>query len=392
MRNSYGYSAYRGRSGAKTVLTVVAVVLLILLLLLVGFFFFAQRYVVYYDDGSVHFEFPWTTQAEATPTPVPTPSQDLVVVTTEPSATPSPAPAGLPVLVELPLSSLTEGTAQAEVTAAGGSAALFTLKNEKGHLAYASSQPWAQYAQVTETDPAVNEAITSALAGDELYAVAKICCFKDDDTPYYYGRSNGLRTGNGNWRDETGSRWFSPAAQGARDYIIGICQEVAALGFDELWLDYCFFPAAGRLANIVRNDAYNDATLEDDLEEFCRQLRDALDADHPGLKVSLTVSPALFSEEANPSGQTWELLSTYADRIYFTSPPEQAEDPAALSSVSSAIVLPFAPGDIIYFGSEDPLADVGRVITPQVKCLLLHKQIFGQRVPFIRCVSPQNVI
>ncbi|MDE6107315.1 MAG: hypothetical protein K2F83_01400, partial [Oscillospiraceae bacterium] len=71
MRNSYGYDSYRGRSTAKTVLTALVVVLLVILLLVVGFFVFAQRYVVYYDDGSVHIEFPWTVQA--TPTPIPTP-------------------------------------------------------------------------------------------------------------------------------------------------------------------------------------------------------------------------------------------------------------------------------------------------------------------------------
>lgn len=363
MRNSYGYDSYRGRSGARTVLTVLAVVLLVLLLLLVGFFFLAQRYVVYYDDGSVHFEFPWSTQAQATPTPLPTPDQPVVVVTPEPTPEPTPAPF-LPLLVELPISSLTGGTAAQEVASAGGNAALFTMKAENGHLAYTSAEGWANYAKVTQTDPDLNGAISDALAAQDLYTVARVSCFKDDDTPYYYGRSNGLRTGNGNWRDETGSRWFSPAAQGARDYIIGICREVAALGFDEIWLDYCFFPAAGRLTTITRNAAYNDDTLTEDLEEFYRQLREALTADYPDLKISMTVAPDLMSGQLDPSsGQTWELLGSYADRVYMGPGEIAPEDPFFPGGDASSW---FSHEDVVTFGRKNPLFEISGQVLPTV--------------------------
>lgn len=346
MRNSYGYDSYRGRSGARTVLTVLIVVLLILLILAVGFFIFAQRYVVYYDDGSVHFEFPWTTRAE--PTPTPTPEQPpVVVMTPEPTVEPTAEPVVLPLLVELPVSSLVEDTAAAEVAAAGGNAALFTMKAENGHLAYVSAEPWANYAKVTETDPALNEAIAAALEGDELYAVARVCCFKDDDTPYYYGRSNGLRAGNGNWRDETGSRWFSPAAQGTRDYLTNICLELCALGFDEIWLDYCTFPIAGRLDNILRNDAYNDDTLSEDLEGFYAQLHDALKEAYPAVKLSLSTTARCLSGDAgDKSGQTLEQLKAYADRIYVTEPGGEWDYKALPEA------LGFSEDQIIYLPTE----------------------------------------
>lgn len=356
MRNSYGYDSYRGRSTARTVLTVLIVVLLILLLLVIGFFVFAQRYVVYYDDGSVHFEFPWNTQAQPTPAPTPTPEQ-LVVVTPEPTVEPTAEPVTLPLLVELPVSSLIGDTAAAEVHAAGGNAALFTMKAENGHLAYVSAEPWANYAKVTETDPDLNGAISAALEGDELYAVARVCCFKDDDTPYYYGRSNGLRVGNGNWRDETGSRWFSPAAQGARDYITNICLEVASLGFDEIWLDYCTFPIAGRIDNILRGDAYNDGTLTEDLEGFYAQLHNALAQTYPGVKLSFTASPTMLAgTDNNPSGQTPEQLKAYADRIYLSPAPEGDDYSFILE------MLDFSPENTIYFGEDDLPETAGRVL------------------------------
>lgn len=356
MRNSYGYDSYRGRSTARTVLTVLIVVLLVLLLLVVGFFLFAQRYVVYYDDGSVHFEFPWTTQSR--PTPTPTPEQPpVVVMTPDPTVEPTVEPVTLPLLVELPVSSLIEDTAAAEVTAAGGNAALFTMKAENGHMAYHSAEGWANYAQVTETDPDLNEAIAAALEGDDLYAVARVCCFKDDDTPYYYGRSNGLRDNNGNWRDETGSRWFSPAAQGARDYITNICLELCSLGFDEIWLDYCTFPIAGRIDRILRGDAYNDGTLTEDLEGFYAQLHDALSQAYPGVKLSLTAAPTMLAgTDNNPSGQTPEQLKAYADKIYL-SPALEGDDYSFILDT-----LGFSPENVVYFGGEDLPETVGRVL------------------------------
>lgn len=362
MRNSYGYNSYRGRSGIRTVLTVLIVVLLIILLLAVGFFVFAQRYVVYYDDGSVHFEFPWTLQAQSTP--MPTPEIPTVVVTPEaspePTPEPTPEPVTLPLLVELPVSSLLDGTANREVASAGGTGALFTMKAESGLLSYVSVHPWAVYAKATQTDSDLNDAIAAALEGDSLYAVAKVSCFKDDTAPYYYGRSNGLRTGSdGNWRDGTGSRWFSPAATAARSYLTDLCLELCALGFDEIWIDYATFPITGNLATIVRGDAYNDDTLAEDLEGFYAQLHGAISQAYPAVKLSITAASTLLTgAEDDPSGQTLEQLKTYADRIYLSPAPEGTDYAAALEE------LGFSPENVIYFGGEDLPETAGRVITP----------------------------
>ncbi|MBP3521845.1 MAG: hypothetical protein J6J87_10945 [Oscillospiraceae bacterium] len=259
--------------------------------------------------------------------------------------------------MELPISSLTGGTAVQEVANAGGNAALFTMKAENGHLAYVSAEGWANYAKVTQTDPDLNGAITEALASQELYAVARVSCFKDDDTPYYYGRSNGLRTGNGNWRDETGSRWFSPAIPATRNYITNICLELAALGFDEIWLDYCTFPTQGRLASITRNAAYNDATLVQDLEGFYTQVHDALTETYPDVKLSFTASAGLLSGAENePSGQTLAQLTTYADRIYLTPAPEGSDYTEALEA------LAFPADSLIYFGGGDLPETAGQVL------------------------------
>lgn len=358
MRNTYGYSSYRGRSAGKTILTAVAIVLFAVLILLVGFFTFAQKYVVYYDDGRVRFEFPWTVEATPTPTPEPTPSDSLVLVT--PTPEPTPEPVTIPTAVELPLSALTDGTAEAQVTAANGTMAVFTLKDGEGKLSYTSENEWANWAKVCETDPDLNAELSQALTDTELYTVARVYCFKDNQTPYYYGRANGLRYGeNGNWRDSDGSRWFSPAAEGARAYLTDLCLEICALGFDELWLDYCTFPTNGNTASIVRNANYNVSTLTEDLEGFYAQLTAAVREAYPNVTISLTASTQLMvGDSENVSGQTLDQLSRYADRIYLTAPAEEQDYSAALAE------LDFTEEQILYFGSDGLSAEAGRVIAP----------------------------
>lgn len=359
MRKSYGYSSYRGRSAAKTVLTAVAILLLAVLVLLVGFFVFAQKYVVYYDDGRVRFEFPWLTDTTPTPTPDTAESELPVIVTPTPTPEPTPTPVTVPVAVELPLSALTEGSAAETVSAAGGTMAVFTLKDGSGQLAYASQNAWATWAKVCETDPTVNETLSAALSDSSLYTVARVYCFKDDQTPYYYGRANGLRYGeNGNWRDSDGSRWFSPAAEGARDYLTELCLEIAALGFNELWLDYCTFPTNGNPATIVRNANYDPATLTADLDGFYAQVTEAVRATYPDVKISFTASAPMMAGEENQSGQTVAQLARYADRVYLAAPTEERDYTAALEE------LGFSEENVLYFGAADSDPAVGRVVTP----------------------------
>lgn len=358
MRTSYGYSSYRGRSTGKTILTAVAVLLLVVLVLLLGFFAFAQKYVVYYDDGRVRFEFPWMTEVEPTSTPDTVESELPVIVTPTATPEPTPTPVTVPLAVELPLSALTDGSAAETVAAAGGTMAVVTMKDGSGQLAYASQNAWATWAKVCETDTAVNEGIQSALRDSALYTVARVYCFKDDQTPYYYGRANGLRYGeNGNWRDSDGSRWFSPAAEGARDYLTEICLELAALGFDELWLDYCTFPTNGNTATIVRNDNYNVNTLTADLDGFYEQLTEAVRATYPNVKISLTADPKRMAGEESASGQTVAQLAKYADRVYLAAPTEGQDYTSALEELGCSAE------NVLYFGGEQD-SESGWVVTP----------------------------
>ena len=317
MRTSYGYDTYRGRTRLQTFLTVLIVLLLVVLLLAVGAFFFLQRYMVYTDDGQAHLELPFF-QKEDEP-PVPTQNQPLVIVTPEPGETAEVQPSldpgkEIPAIVPVSLfrAAVTEGSAQRLVTNAGGNAALLNMKANDGTLGYVSALPRAISAGTSSADPNLRGQIL-AITGSELYTIARISCFKDNLTPKT-DNSLAIKTNSGyNWQDGDGTRWMNPTVPEVREYVRGVCVELADLGFDEILLDNSAWPTTGHLEYIKVGEAYDPANLAATVEAFYREVREALKDKDVLLSVSVNAS-ALAG--ADSSGQTAELLGQYVDRVY----------------------------------------------------------------------------
>ena len=119
--------------------------------------------------------------------------------------------------------------------------------------------------------------------------------------------------------------WLDPAQPQVQSYLIGLCRELAQLGFDEILLTDCGFPTQGDLDSLRAVEE-----KEETLETFCRQLQGAL-ADTP---VTLSVMGQRDSVTADPvSGQTTALLATFG-RVW-----TQAEDQEALAAFDP-VVLP----------------------------------------------------
>ena len=318
MRTSYGYDTYRGRTKLQTALTVLIVILLVVLLLAVCAFFFLQRYMVYTDDGQARLELPFL-QRETPEPPVPTQDQPLVIVTPEPAATatpePTPAPPEIPAIAPVSLfrASVTEGSAQRLVTAAGGNAALLNMKANDGSLGYVSSLPRAVSAGTSAAEPALNEQIL-AVTGSELYTIARVSCFKDNLAPKM-DNSLAIKTNSGyNWRDGDDERWMNPTVPAARQYVTDICVELADMGFDEILLDNSGWPATGHLDYIKLGESYDPANLTPAVETFYREVREALK--EKDVLLSVSVEAGELNGDSALSGQTAALLAQYADRVY----------------------------------------------------------------------------
>lgn len=318
MKTVYGYDTYRGRSKLQTALTVLIVILLVVLLLAVAAFFFLQRYMVYTDDGQAHLELPFL-QRETPPPPAPTQSQSLIIVTAEPTESVTPEPSSAPVEVPAvaPVSlfraAVTEGSAQRLVTAAGGNAALLNMKANDGSLGYVSALPRAISAGTSSADPALNGKIL-ALTGSELYTIARVSCFKDNLAPKV-DNTLAIRTNSGyNWRDGEETRWMNPSLSPVREYVAGICGELAELGFDEILLDNAGWPTTGHLDYIKAGEDYPVDDLAAPVEAFYQEVREALkDRD---VLLSVSVNAAALTGADGNSGQTAALLGQYADRVY----------------------------------------------------------------------------
>lgn len=329
MRRGYGYDTYRGRSRLRTALTVLIVALLIVLAAAVAAFFLLQKYVVYTDDGRARLEVPFFQQQTAPAVSSGDGEPPVVVVTAEPAPEPTPAPALL--VLSLPRSALTDGTAAAQAEAAGAGAVCFDMKADDGTLGYVSALPAAVSLGTSAAEPGLNEAI-SALNASGLYTVARVSCFRDNLAPRT-DNSLAVRTNSGyNWRDAGDIRWMNPAVEAARDYVAGVCRELAALGFDEIVLDNACYPVDGRLDYIRRGATYDTANLSQPLDLFYAQVKEAL-ADTPQVTLSITASRAALTGAAGDlSGQTPELLARSAQRLWTPAAEWEGADAAAFTA------------------------------------------------------------
>lgn len=320
----YGYGSYRGRNRVRTFLLILIAALCLVLVLAVVGFFLLEPYIIYTSDG-IRLEFPAgggrepdqaiVVEPEATP--------PLLVVTPEP--TPEPAAADFRAVL-LPRTALTDGTAAAQMEAAGATAAVFDMKADDGTLGYISDLALAKRAEASAADPGLNEAIR-ALNSGEIYTVARVSCFRDNKLPYHYNAA-ALRTGAGNWRDSAGIRWLSPAVADSRQYVAGICAELAALGFDEIVLDYAAFPTAeqGRLSSLIVGERYPSGAFDTAIDTFYGEVKAAL-APYPDTTLSiLTTEAVLDGDPGNLSGQTAALLAAHAGRVWAPAPVRSISD------------------------------------------------------------------
>jgi len=348
----------------KSALTVVAVVLVVILALLVAAFFLLQGRIYYTDDGQAHVDLPAIFQsARETPEPPAESAPALVVVTPEPTPEPTPTPEPSLQAVLLPSAALTDGTAADQVAAAKGTAAVFDMKSDEGLLGYVSENGWAVNSGASWKRAGLNEAI-AALNETGLYTIARVACFRDNLAPRMNNRLS-IRSSVGNWRDYDVIRWLSPSVAESRAYLADVCRELAALGFDEIWLDYAGYPAEGNLDFITVGDRYDPEDLTGPVETFYGEVREAL-ADYPQVKLGISCAPgALLEEAGDKSGQTPAVLGEYADRLWLPA-PEDAE--TARSCERAAEALGLSPGAVVYTGEgEETQGGAGRLVTPEEK-------------------------
>jgi len=314
---------YRGRRTATDILKLIAVILGVLVVLAVAGVLYLQKYVVYTDEGA-KLELPPFLQVlrgedredPGASASLPDPGDLSIDIQpagsqSEPQPPVETEPAGF--ALALPVSAVLDGTAAGKLAEAGADALVLEMKSQDGKLAWLSNERIAGRARVNGTQ-AVNDALKQWNAG-EVYTIARVCCYRDDSAPYYHN-SLALRRGNGNWKDELGLRWLSPAKEQNRAYIAGLCGELAAMGFDEIVLEQFHFPIQGSVDKITVGEAYDAAQFTAQVEALLTQARQAVEP--YGTKISLRLERDTLAGAESLSGMTAQLAEQYAHRVWVT--------------------------------------------------------------------------
>lgn len=329
-RSRSSYSGYRGRRTINDILRLIAIVLAVLVAVMIVSLFLGQSYIVFTDSG-LRLDLPFLQKMS--PAPVDSGSISVVV---QPSSSEPEEPVQLPekeqsemLALQLPLGSILDDTAAQKLKQAGANALILNMKDENGQLGWVSRQDLAVQAGVNSKEAGVNEAMEAWNEG-EVYTVARVCCFRDNTVPYQRN-DVALRAGYGNWRDEQKMRWLNPDSADARAYLIGLCEELAELGFDEILLDCCGFPTQGKVNAIVKNGSYKSGQFSQTVETFLNEVYRALEP--YGTVLSLRVQRAVLTGEDTGSGLTAVGLEKFAGRVWMA---EDAEEPSLVDLLAGA--------------------------------------------------------
>ena len=229
----------------------------------------------------------------------PTPAQQAVLSTEVTETVDKPFQ-----VIPLPLTQLD----QAGEAAGEGKSLLLAMKAEDGSLGYISALPLAADCGASSGVAQRNQALWQLNQREGVYTIAQVSCLRDGTLANYDRRLALCRPSGSVWRDPDKLAWLDPTEEGVQDYLIGICTELAQLGFDEILLTNCAYPTQGDLASLGETGD-RDAQLE----AFCRRLQGAL-ADYPVL-VSIQGSGD-FAQKGSQSGQTAALLASFPGRVW----------------------------------------------------------------------------
>ena len=362
-RDRYGYHTYYGGGGPSPVIKVIVIVLAVVVLSLILTIVGLQRYMVYSSDGG-KLVLPWAQRTDEDGSGVPdrkdagqqqdkapggdgrkeqepnvadvVPEDDKDKQTKKQAEQAEQekkkaqarekqqedAEAEEPDIVVSAISATREdllnGSAVQRLKDQKANAVVVEMKDPYGALSYVSKQPLAQELGTSlEGEQDVLENILFLLKLRGVYTIAYVDCFEDaalgNQKDYSIITIRGYRWPGPN-KD---IRWGSPTNARVRDYLTGIVEELAALGFDEVMLYNAGYPAEGNLNYIRQDEEYDPTQFPDTIRKFYKKAAKA--ARKHGAKLSVVSDPdTITSGENANSGQTLKNL-TKADRVWVES-------------------------------------------------------------------------
>ncbi|MBS0519957.1 MAG: carboxypeptidase regulatory-like domain-containing protein [Proteobacteria bacterium] len=194
----------------------------------------------------------------------------------------------------------------------GLNALVIDLKGDRGLIPYPSSLPLAAKsgAQKLRTIPDL-KALVADLKGRGIYLIARIVVFKDD--PLVSARPDWAirNAGGGIWKDREGLAWIDPFRKDAWDYTLGVAEEAAAAGFDEIQFDYVRFPDA---VGLVFSQPSTEASRVEAITGFLREAKRRLAPYNVFVAIDI-FGYVCWNRDDTGIGQRLEDLATVVDYI-----------------------------------------------------------------------------
>ena len=296
-----GYSGYHGRRKKQKVLITLV---LIVAVLLCGAFLLLQDYFVYDDSGKISLDLPFFDRGGEDS---PTVDEDEVTIDI---VTPDEKPSSLREVKELHArmvgSLVLKRNPEKTLESTPEEDIVIEVKRVNGSITYASEANIPEEVDVTGGDTMTN--LKAILAGDK-YVVGRMSTFCDSYFVRAYRDAALCRDNGGYWYDADSRTWLDPTHPQTTAYITSLCQELTALGFDELMLDHFAYPVTGNTAAI-------DGLAQTDREAVLADFVAALRANLPeGTVLGIVLRNDLSAED----GINAELITTYFDRVYVAS-------------------------------------------------------------------------
>lgn len=199
-------------------------------------------------------------------------------------------------------------------------AVVIDLKDESGKVLYDTRLPVAAGA-IAGNDKKIPDlpALVKTLQARNYYVIARIVGFQDpimtDIKPEWTLKSKS--TGKP-WTDTGGYNWINPYQRDSWEYYLGLSEEAAKAGVDEIQFDGFHFPVLGKLDDInydlPEGRTSNETTRMDTIIAFFKAARDRLSP--LGVYTSLTVYGTALVEGGDLGiGMNVALLAPQVDYI-----------------------------------------------------------------------------
>lgn len=189
-------------------------------------------------------------------------------------------------------------------------AVVFDVKEDPGYILWDSQTKLAkEIGAYTPREYTAQDQVETCRAY-KLYCIARVTVFKD----VHLAKNRpdlALHDANGNLLYENAAYWTDPGEKEVQEYHIGLAQELAAMGFDEIQFDYIRYPGTRNVnANEFGDRDYRVNTIANFLQRTADALRPTtafFSGDVFGLTTATTDEQGI--------GQVWENIAPPFDYI-----------------------------------------------------------------------------